>query len=163
MRFFAKNGGCTCCFTGHRTIPESLRDDLKKRLRSAIVDMIEKNSVTVFIAGGALGFDMMAEIEVLELKKIYPHIKLCLAIPCKNQTKGWSIPAKKIYNDIMHRADEVIYTGEEYTPGCMYARNRYMVDRSDYCISYKNRENGGTAYTVKYAISKGKAVINMEF
>lgn len=150
-----------CSFTGHRTIPVAHRDMVAVRLNDTLVHLIEKKGVDTFIAGGALGFDTTAALAVLSLKNVYPSIKLILAIPCENQTKGWSDKAVALYNDIMKKADEVIYTGKEYTSGCMHVRNRFMVDNSEYCVAYKTRESGGTAYTYKYALEQGKTVINI--
>ena len=156
-----KNTKNACSFTGHRTVPVAERDLISMKLNDTLVTLIEEKGVDTFIAGGALGFDTMAALAVLKLKNIYPHIKLRLAIPCENQTKGWSENAISLYNDIMKKADEVIYTGKVYTSGCMHVRNRYMVDASDRCVAYMTRESGGTAYTVKYALEKGKTVINI--
>ena len=56
------------CFTGHRTIPQTERAELKRRLRQETVRQIE-GGATVFRAGGALGFDTMAAQTVLELRE----------------------------------------------------------------------------------------------
>ncbi len=156
-----ENVNNSCCFTGHRTIPVSDRDTVALKLNDTLVHLIEEKGVDTFIAGGALGFDTTAALAVLSLKSIYPNIKLVLAIPCENQTKGWSERAAALYQDIMKRADKVIYTGREYTSGCMHVRNRFMVDNSEYCVAYKTRDSGGTAYTVRYAVQQGKTVINI--
>ena len=159
MSLFKKNKRA-CCFTGHRTVPVSERDGVKVRLVRELEALIS-DGVEVFIAGGALGFDTMAALAVLELKSSYPEIRLHLALPCENQTKGWSERAVSLYNSIIDRADEVVYTSREYTSGCMHIRNRYMVDNSEVCIAYKTRESGGTAYTVRYALEKGRRIINV--
>ena len=150
-----------CCFTGHRIIPNAEREEIKERLKSTLVSLIEKKGVTLFIAGGALGFDTMAALEVLSLRERYPEIKLRLAIPCENQTKGWKEKDILLYEEIMSQADDVVYTSRTYTSGCMHIRNRYMVDSSDFCVAYMTKESGGTAYTVKYAEKKGVEVINV--
>ena len=48
----------TCCFTGHRHIPENELLQIQKRLESEIINLINQG-VTEFRAGGALGFDTM--------------------------------------------------------------------------------------------------------
>ena len=40
------------------------------------------------------------------------------------------------------------------------SRDRKLVDGSGYCVSYCNRPNTGTAYTVKYAMKRGVKVLN---
>ena len=52
-------------------------------------------------------------------------------------------------------ADEVIYVSETYSKGCMFERNRFMVDRASYCISYCTKKSGGSFYTVRYASEMG--------
>ena len=146
----------SCCFTGHRKIPQRKSGQIQERLRNEIV-----NGYTFFYAGGAIGFDTMAAQAVLELKAQYPHIKLILVLPCVNQTDGWEQSDIDEYERIRVLADEIIYTSEENKKGCMHKRNRYLVEHSTLCICYMTRKSGGTAYTVKYADSKGVSVINI--
>ena len=53
------------------------------------------------------------------------------------------------------------YVCDDYAPGCMFMRNRAMVDMSSICVSFQKRERGGTAYTVSYARRQGVRVINL--
>ena len=63
----------TVCFTGHRKIPPEQMDTLARRLKKAIIELIE-NGYLYFGAGGALGFDTLVAQTVLELKGMYPKI-----------------------------------------------------------------------------------------
>ena len=150
----------TCCFSGHRKIPKDNYAFIQSNLRTAVVNNIEKG-YRFFETGGALGFDTMAAQTILELKEIYSQIKLILVLPCITQTKSWLKDDIDEYNRIKELADEVVYTSKEYSKGCMHKRNRYLVDHSTLCISYLTESKGGTAYTVKYAESKGVRVINI--
>ena len=150
----------TCCFTGHRNIPKVDYSLIKEKLKKEIIKLIEQD-VCYFGAGGALGFDTIAAQTVLELKEVYPNIKLILVLPCKNQTYRWQEKDKEVYEDIKRRCDKYVYIAEEFSSQCMLKRNRRLVDNSKYCICYLTREQGGTAYTVKYAINKGLNVINI--
>ena len=48
---------------------------------------------------------------------------------------------------------------DRYTPQCYFTRNRYMVDSSDMLFALWNGEqSGGTAYTIKYAMSRNKRI-----
>lgn len=78
----------TCCFTGHREIPQYDYECIRKKLRDVVEDLIEKGVVYIGV-GGALGFDTMAALVILELKEIYENIRLILVLPCKNQCKNW--------------------------------------------------------------------------
>jgi len=150
----------TCCFTGHRTIPMGQLNYVKNLLNRTVEELIAKG-YSVFAAGGALGFDTMAAQCVLNLKFKYPRIKLLLILPCLEQTKGWSEYDISVYEDIKNKADEVIYTSLNYTKGCMFKRNRALVDKSSVCIAYLTKKTGGTAYTAKYAVEKGLQLINL--
>jgi len=85
-----KNIECnvSCCFTGHRKIPQKKYIQIQEKLKDEIVKAIQ-NGYTFFYAGGAIGFDTMAAQTVLEIKAQHPHIKLILVLPCVNQTDGW--------------------------------------------------------------------------
>ena len=77
------------------------------------------------------------------------------------QTKRWTQSEKIKYEEIKRQADEIVYTSENYSRGCMFKRNRYMVDRSGVCVCYLTKESGGTAYTVKYAKSQYLIIISL--
>lgn len=150
----------TACFTGHRKIPFEQTEAIKQRLKEAIVDLIN-NGYCFFGAGGALGFDTMAAQAVLSLKAQYPHIRLILVLPCLTQTSHWSDRDKKLYKSIKQQSDKVVYTSLAYTPGCMYKRNRHLIDNSSVCICYQMEATGGTAFTVNCARKRGLLVIDL--
>lgn len=150
----------TCCFTGHREIPPEKRTEIIGRLERIITSLYQKG-VQYYGAGGALGFDTLAAQTILKLRKKYPDIKLILVLPCLTQTKGWKPEDVEEYERIKVQADKVTYTSQEYTKGCMFKRNRHLVDNSSVCICYLTKNSGGTAYTVSYAKIQGIEVINI--
>ena len=149
----------TCCFTGHRDIPAADRDSLYQVVKEQIVSLINQG-YRYFGAGGALGFDMLAEKAVLELRDQFHQIRLILVLTCIEQTRGWSSADKAEYDRILHLADKVVYTSRDYYSGCMHKRNRHLVDNSSACICYLKQNQGGTAYTVSYARQKCLRIIN---
>lgn len=150
----------TCCFTGHRALPMEEREQITHRLEQTLTSLIQTGTQR-FMAGGALGFDTLAAQTVLKLREEHPHIKLILILPCLSQTRNWREKDIKIYETIKAAADEVVYTSEEYTRGCMHKRNRHLVDHSGVCVCYLTQSKGGTAYTVNYAKKQGLEVINL--
>ena len=150
----------TCCFTGHRHIPEADREKIKHRLETVITSLYQRG-VCYYGAGGALGFDTLAAQAVLRLRERYPALKLILVLPCLDQTKGWRQEDIAVYDQIKAGADKVVYTSQTYTPGCMHKRNRYLVDNSGTCVCYLTKQTGGTAYTVQYAKSHGLDIIDL--
>lgn len=150
----------TACFTGHRQIPKQDIKRIEKQL-DIIIEKLYQNGVVFFGAGGAYGFDMLAEKAVLRAKESHSEIKLILVLPCRNQDKYWTAENKVIYADILKQADKVVYISESYNNGCMYKRNRHLVDFSGYCVAYLTKNVGGTAYTVDYARRNGLQIINL--
>ncbi len=148
------------CFTGHREIELGKLAALTVILKQCLRILISHGACR-FLAGGALGFDTIAALSVLELKKEYPHITLELILPCKNQTKMWNEKSRALYGDILSKADRVIYLHETYTSTCMHDRNRRLVDECDLCVAYLEHSGGGTAYTVAYALKNCKELLNL--
>lgn len=150
----------SCCFTGHRVIPQDDYYKVMLLLRQSVERKI-KEGCADFYAGGALGFDTLAALTVLRLKMVYKNIKLHLILPCKNQAEKWNSEDRRMYEKIISESDSVEYVSEEYTPYCMNRRNRALVDRTGFCIAYCTQTSGGTAYTIGYAMDSGTEVENI--
>ncbi len=150
----------TVCFTGHRHLDNGDASEVSHML-SCLLHTLANCGSEHFCTGGALGFDTMAALCVIELKKEFPHISLDLVLPCRDQTNLWSNHDRALYNLILSKADSVEFLHEKYTSTCMHDRNRALVDRSDVCVAYLVHQGGGTAYTVSYAEKENKQVINI--
>lgn len=149
-----------CCFTGHREINERDAELLSTVVDNAIEKLITCG-VKVFRAGGALGFDTVVALKVLEKKKKYPFIKLHLYLPCPEQADSWSEENRRIYSQILNSTDKVVYASQTYRRGCMLLRDRMLVDGSDFCIAYCKKKTGGTAYTLDYAQKNSLRTLNI--
>ncbi len=150
----------TCCFTGHRDIPQNEVDYLNRRLYEEIEKLV-KIGVLYYGSGGARGFDLISANVVIELKKKYPMIRLVMVLPCPEQTQNWNLQDKTEYKRILESADKVKFLSDKYYEGCMLTRNRHLVNNSMYVICYKSKEHGGTAYTVDYAKRKNRMIIEI--
>lgn len=51
----------TCCFTGHRQLPEKEQAIIKRKLENSVESLIQ-NGYLYFGAGGAIGFDYEKEM-----------------------------------------------------------------------------------------------------
>ncbi len=151
-----------CCFTGHRFLSEEEKAALRGRLSEEVYRLWEQG-MTTFLAGGALGFDTLAAQAVLSLRaEGLPGLRLVLVLPCLGQESHWSRRDAQLYQSLIKRADEVIYTGDAYTEGCMFLRNRYLVDHSSQCLCYLTKSGrSGTSYTVRYAKKQGLKIVNL--
>ena len=156
-------GNKSCCFTGHRNVPEGKA--LEEEVKKILADLIENHGVTDFYCGGAMGFDMVSEVAVAKMGYIYPQVKLHLVLPCPpaHQTAKWSEHSKKTYELLMNKADSVEIVSDRYYNGCMKKRNQRLIDLSDYCICYYDESNpySGTGQTVRMAEKKGIKIINL--
>ncbi len=150
----------SCCFTGHRDIPQEDYEKINCLLNKHIEKMIEAGC-QMFHTGGALGFDTMAALAVLKAKEKYPHITLNLYLPYPGQRDRWSEQDKKQYEYIKTKAGKITYASAKYTKFCMLSRNRALVDNSEYCIAYCTQLTGGSAYTMAYARQKEIDFINI--
>ena len=152
--------GKTVCFTGHRQLADADYGRINTLTYQAVEEQIQ-NGADVFRAGGALGFDTLAALNVLLLRKKYPHVKLELILPCPTQTRGWSLNDTILYEQILSQADSHRYISQHYWNGVLQLRNRALVEGSDVCIAYLQSSHGGAAFTTALALRKGLEVINL--
>jgi len=133
-------------------------DDIdKKNLERLLRDLI-LNGCKTFYDGLAIGFDLFAAEVVVNLKKEFSEIKLIGCIPCPSQDKYYSEEEKARYISILDNCDEVKVVSPHYYKGCMFTRDRYMIDNADALIAYDRGLDGGTRYTLEYASTKKKLV-----
>ena len=150
------NKNTSVALSGHR---ELSKDFSKTKLKTELINAIE-NGYKTFYNGLAQGFDLIAMQILVDLKKEY-NINIVCCIPHKDQAKNFSIFDKKLYNNLIEFADKKVIISQEYFKGCMFERNRYMVDNSTYLITYLNKNKGGTFYTYKYALKNGLEIKNI--
>ena len=160
----------SCCFTGYR--PEKFSFELKlgspemsaleKKIYDIVFALIE-DGYNCFYCGMASGFDLLCGKAVANISHTYPEkgIRLVAAIPFAGQSNSFSPMWKKLYDMVLSAADESVLISESYHISCFERRNRYMVDNSSRVICYFDGQSGGTANTVKYALSKGRLITNL--
>ncbi len=164
-----ENNFKVCCFTGYR--PSKFPFPLSKENREYIefenvltdtVLSLFGDGCNTFISGAAMGFDIIAAETVLDLRKgSKTPVKLICAVPFKAQSDTFTGDWKARYDAVLAAADQIIYTSEDYHKGCYSVRNRYMVDNSDYVLTWFDGAKGGTHNTILYALRNGKKVINL--
>ena len=131
-----------CCFTGHRKVYNA--PEVIARLRRTVRQLAE-SGITTFRAGGAVGFDMLAALCVLEIREDF-GLRLELYLPCRNQADRWSPRDKQFYYHILESADSVEYVSETYTYSCMYDRNRRMLYDALTAMGYEMAQPDGAFY-----------------
>ena len=158
----------TCCFTGHRPskLPWGYREedlrclDLKMDIVQALVGLYQRG-YRHFLCGMAEGCDLYFAESLLLLREVHPDVTLGAAIPFRGQADRWSAEQRARYHRILDACDKVFLQQENYAPGCMMARNRYMVNHASLLLACYNGEAGGTRSTILYAKEKGLEIITI--
>ena len=136
---------------------------LGREFRRAVLeeklDFLLARGADTFLCGMALGFDLLCGELLAERKKSVP-LRLVACIPCADQSGAFPPAAKRRYDALLGSCDERVVLHERYETGCMFERNRYMVDRCDLLFAYlrEGSKKGGTYYTVRYAVRQKKPV-----
>ena len=157
-----------CCFTGYR--PEkfdfAFDTDCRKmtefdnRLLYCISQLIEQGC-TVFYCGMAKGFDIVAGECVALLKQRNKKIRLIAVEPFAGNSESFDPKWKQCHDNLLTQCDEVVTLNLEYSSWCYSQRNRYMVDRSRYVVTYYDGRPGGTQNTLNYATKHSREIINI--
>ena len=155
---------CAVCFTGHRPekFPFDVTNEVYLKMFLSVIYMHACEAVRegydTFYCGMQRGMDIWAGKQILNLKRVYPNVKLICVSPYEREI---SSRRGKDYDDyvlLRDSCDEFITLNEEYREGCFFERNRYMVDRSGYIIGAISDSKSGTAQTLAYAERKGLKV-----
>lgn len=150
----------TACFTGHRQLSKVELPSLVARLDNALEELWRRG-YRRFVSGGARGFDTLAAERVNQLQLRHEGVELILVIPCADQAKTWTAKDSQRYERMLYAADQTHVLSPSYYPGCMMVRNRYMVDRSSFCLCYLTHMKGGTVSTAAYASQQGIPLLNV--
>lgn len=134
-----------CTFFGHRDCPEFIYPQLVYFIRELVLN----NNVRHFYVGTQGNFDNLACRALKELQDTFQEVIVFRVLAYK--PRGNSIP------------DSMLPEGIEAIPP-KYAipwRNRWMISRSDYVITYVTRDYGGAAKFEKEAVLQGRNVIRI--
>lgn len=138
-----------CTFFGHSDCPETI----KPYLREVLVDLITNNGVDTFYVGNQGRFDGIVRSVLRELEKEYPEIHYAVVLAY--------MPGKK--NEYDDFSDTILPEGIE-TVHPRYTidwRNCWMLQRSDFVVTYITHSWGGAAKFAEKAKREGKTVINL--
>lgn len=136
----------TCFFIGHREAPDSLLPQLSTAVERHIIEL----GVTDFVVGGYGWFDSMAARIVKTAKKTHPRVTLTLLLPYHPHDRP--IPTPDGFDSTFYPP------GMETVPkrAAIVKANRYMVDHSDYLISYAWHPASNARELTEYAKKREK-------
>lgn len=140
-----------CTFFGHRDTPEKI----EPILRSTLIDLIENRNVDLFYVGNHGNFDHIVRKNLKLLKQEYTHINYAVVLAY--------LPSKRDELRGEDYSDTIYPNGIEKTPPkyAIVKRNMWMVDRSDYVVTFVKHTVGGAAKYKEFAEKKGKTVLNL--
>lgn len=139
-----------CTFFGHRECPGTVKCNLRK----VIIELIAIYGVEMFYVGNQGRFDAIVRSVLRELKEEYPQIDYAVVLaymPC-NQ------------NENEDTSDTILPEGIEFVHP-RYAiswRNNWMLQQSDYVVTYITHSWGGAAKFADKARKQGKRVFDIQ-
>lgn len=141
----------TCTFFGSK----DTSTNIESKLYSIIVDLITNKKVYTYYVGNNGNFDSIVANTLKKLKSKYPCINyyIILAYP----------PYKKVqlYNQDFSNTifpEDLTNTPPRYA---IVNRNKWMIEKSDYVITYVNNPFGNTIKFKSLSLQKGKIVIDL--
>lgn len=140
-----------CTFFGNRSTPQ----EIEPTLRSALIDLIENKNVTSFYVGNQGNFDAMVRRILRNLKLSYPQINYSVVLAY--------LPKEQNDFNLEDYSDTLYPEGMENTPPryAICKRNRWMIDRCDFVVTYVQYSLGGAAKFKELAKKKGKIVLDL--
>lgn len=139
-----------CTFFGHRDCQSTIRS----QLQATLIDLIEHHSVDTFYVGNQGGFDAMVYKTLKELKQTYPHIQytVVLAYLPTETTASQYDPSETLYPEGMEKASKRF---------AIDRRNKWMLQQSEYVVTYVTHSWGGAAKYMEMAEKQMKCVIHL--
>ncbi len=138
-----------CTFFGHSDCPSSVKADL----RNALIDLIEHHEVDMFYVGNNGTYDRIVRTTLKELQSEYTHIRYAVVLA--------RLPGRvHEYDDY---SDTMLPEGIESVPPrfAISWRNKWMLQQSDFVVTYITRTWGGAAQFAYIAKRQNKTVIEL--
>lgn len=140
----------TCTFFGHRDCPESIKPLLSREIERLICE----KGVTDFLVGDSGSFDYLVRRVLMEIENRYAIRYSVVLAYLPDEKKEPTFDA----------AHHILPDGFEKVPPrfAIDHRNRYMLKRCDFVISYITHDFGtGAAKYAGIAEKRNKSVINI--
>ncbi|AOT68748.1 hypothetical protein Gferi_03645 [Geosporobacter ferrireducens] len=141
----------TVCVTGPREIPknkiEYVRQELQREIEQAIAD-----GFTRFLSSMSNNVDLDFAAIVAKKKKQYPELYVEAVIPYSDRVKS----KDKRFQELMPQCSGVKVISNERDRDCYFARNRYLVEKSERVIAVSDgKQKSDAAQTLRMAAAKG--------
>ena len=140
-----------CTFFGLHDCPASIGP----KLRETLIHLIETQAADMFYVGRQGAFDALVRSVLRELAREYPHIRYAVVLE--------RLPQRRDALDPADDSDTMLPEGieSEHPRFAISWRNRWMLKRSDYVVTYITRPWGGAAQFAEQAEKQRKTVIHL--
>ncbi len=138
-----------CTFFGHRDCP----DAVEPKLREVLIDLITNHGVDMFYVGNQGWFDAIVRRVLRDLKQEYPQINYAVVLAY--------MPGKQIEYD--GYSDTMLPEGIEsvHPRYAISWRNNWMLQQSDFVVTYITHSWGGAVQYARRAEHLGKHIIKL--
>lgn len=148
----------TVCFFGHRKVDNF--QSAEQEVESIIENLLREHEYVEFLVGRDGEFDQIVSSAVLRCKK-----RMDLA----NCSLTWVMPYPKAdfvnnqdsYHSYYDSVEVCEKSAHTHPKAAIQIRNKDIVDRSDLCVFYVNRNNGGAYQTLRYAVKAEANYVNL--
>lgn len=140
-----------CTFFGNRDTPQ----EIEPILYQTMIRLIKEQGVTLFYVGNHGRFDRMAYHCLKRVKQQFPLIQYFVVLAY--------LPRGK--DGLEYLWEETIYPeGLEQVPYrlAIIKRNEWMIERSDFVVTYTAYSQGGAGKFQDIAEKKGKTIISLK-
>lgn len=142
-----------CTFFGHKNAP----DDIEKDLEKAIIDLIKNKNVDRFYVGNQGNFDTMVVRCLNRIKTFYPNIRYYIVLAYMPMPRVSMENCCANYNDTIF-PEELASVLPKFA---IIERNKWMINKSDYVVTYVKNNVGGASRFKKISEKKGKVIIEI--
>jgi len=159
-----------CCLIGHRKVEDI--DKVTEKLKSTLINLIEKENVTIFLFGANGEFNDLSYKIINELKSVY---KLKTIFYSRRDEYAFTYEEKERYSYKSKKPfpykcfDEIIENENIHNANLKQSyvlRNKQIIENSNFCIFYYKENynlgfnrNSGTKIAYNYAKELNKKII----
>lgn len=136
-----------CTFFGNRDIT----DNISEKIEKIILFLIEEKNVRLFYVGKEGKFDYLVRQKLKEIKEKYSYVNYLVVLaylPVKNNED---------YTDTVF-PEEIERVPYRFR---ISKRNVWMIEKSDYIVTYIKYTTGGAFKAMEYAEKKGKKIYKL--
>lgn len=141
-----------CCFFGHRDASDDIKENLRKEIRSLIVNQ----NAQMFYIGNHGHFDYIVLKVLREMKNEFPNINYGVVL-------AYMPERPKDEYSYYTTEESILPEGLEKVPKkfAILWRNDWMLKKSDTVICYVYHYGGGSGIMIEKALKQGKKIINL--